>query len=139
MIVVELPAIGDAPPSINQMGARGHWRTFHAKKRQWQGMLGTALLAAGPQLEAALRSMSGPVRARGSIYFRLKRRRDEGNFRAMLEKSLGDALVDDPQAWPEGRWIPDDTPEHYRFEELDLMWVPELPTKAETRIRLEIG
>lgn len=137
-IAVQLEPIADAPPSINQVGSRGHWRSFHAKKRQWQGMLGTALIASGPELEAALRSTSGPVRATGAIYFRVKRRRDEGNFRAILEKSLGDALVGDPDAWPEGRWIPDDTPEHYRFERLDLMWVPELPFAAETRIRLEL-
>lgn len=46
-----------------------------------------------------------------SLRFPVKRRRDEGNFRALIEKALGDALQN-------GGWIPDDTPELYRFGEL---------------------
>lgn len=137
-VVVELEPIGDSPPSLNRTGSRGSWKSFHRKKKQWQGMLGTALLASGDKLADALRSTSGPVLATGTIAFRLNRRRDEGNFRVMLEKSLGDALVGDPQAWPEGLWIPDDTPEHYRFERLELVHEPDLGCDAETRIRLEM-
>ena len=42
------------------------------------------------------------------LRFPARRRRDSGNYRVMLEKALGDALV-------EGGWLPDDTPEHYEF------------------------
>jgi hypothetical protein len=60
------------------------------------------------------------VEAAASLRFTTKRRRDEGNFRATLEKALGDALVGDRAAWPEGRWIPDDTRDHFRFGDIDF-------------------
>ena len=57
---------------------------------------------------------SGVPRGQSSVYasaeltFPTKRRRDEGNYRTPLEKALGDVLVS-------GRWLTDDTPDHYRF------------------------
>lgn len=48
------------------------------------------------------------VHASASLRFAVRRRRDEGNYRTPLEKALGDALVN-------GGWLPDDTPEHFRF------------------------
>src|SRR5947207_1933958 len=48
------------------------------------------------------------VEASAVLTFPTRRRRDEGNYRALLEKALGDALV-------EGRWLVDDTPERFTF------------------------
>jgi hypothetical protein len=53
------------------------------------------------------------VTATATLHFKQRRRRDEGNFRTIIEKSLGDALVN-------GGWLSDDTPEHYRFGAVDL-------------------
>jgi len=53
------------------------------------------------------------VNARATLQFKQRRRRDEGNFRVILEKALGDALV-------EGGWLKDDTAEQYRFGGLEL-------------------
>lgn len=139
-VVIELPSIPGSPPSLNALGARGGGRAFHRKKRQWQGLIGTAILASElPVLLAGGRRASS-IEARGEIAFRTNRRRDEGNFRAMLEKSLGDALVDDPKAWPGGRWLADDDVDRFRFGRLELVVDPELPgiLKAETRLELEL-
>jgi hypothetical protein len=54
------------------------------------------------------------VRAKVTIRFKQRRRRDEGNFRVILEKALGDALV-------EGGWLPDDTSDLYRFGQVELL------------------
>jgi hypothetical protein len=35
----------DVPPSLNQSGARGHWRTFHKTKKAWQATIEVLLLA----------------------------------------------------------------------------------------------
>ena len=99
--------VSDTPPSLNRMGSRGHWRTVHGKKKAWQNDLGMLLLAAG--LPKGLRR----VEASAILRFRQQRRRDEGNFRAILEKALGDALVS-------GGWLTDDTPEHYSFGGLEF-------------------
>ncbi len=48
------------------------------------------------------------VTANALLRFPTRRRRDEGNFRWLLEKALGDALQN-------GGWLPDDTPEFYLF------------------------
>lgn len=53
------------------------------------------------------------ARAKATIRFKQRRRRDEGNFRVILEKALGDALV-------EGGWLEDDTSDYYRFGEVTL-------------------
>lgn len=44
----------------------------------------------------------------GELHFTQRRRRDEGNFRALIEKACGDAMV-------AGGWLADDTPERFRF------------------------
>lgn len=91
----------DTPPSLNGMGLRGsHWKVTAAKK-QWQQTLGLLLIES--RLPRALTS----VEASAVLRFPTRRRRDEGNFRWLLEKALGDALVP--------HWIPDDTPDRYRF------------------------
>lgn len=53
------------------------------------------------------------VRATALLIFPLERRRDEGNYRSVLEKALGDALTN-------GGWLVDDTPDHFTFGELEF-------------------
>lgn len=93
----------DTPPSFNSVGSRGGQQVFHRKKKEWQSIFETLLMSTG--FPRDWQEMTVVVR----LTFPEKRRRDEGNFRALLEKALGDALVN-------GRWIPDDTPEHFFFE-----------------------
>lgn len=100
------------PPSLNQIGARGNPRQFHRRKKGWQQLLEGELM-----LGTAQGAMPRPVAAvtvSGVLEFPTNRRRDEGNFRSLLEKALGDALKN-------GRWIEDDTPDHYLFDRLELV------------------
>lgn len=138
---ITLPAIPGSPPSLNALGARGGGPAFHRKKRQWQGLIGQAILASELPVLLAGGRQARSIEATAEILFKFNRRRDEGNFRAMLEKCLGDALVDDPKAWPGGRWLADDDADRFRFGRLELVVVPELPglAKAETRIALEVA
>lgn len=48
------------------------------------------------------------IEAWATLRFPTRGRRDEGNFRWMLEKALGDALTN-------GRWLADDSTEQFRF------------------------
>jgi hypothetical protein len=89
---------------MNKVGARGSWRLFKYHKDLWQNMLGMEMLV----MVTPKRKLLTPVVADALICFPVRRRRDEGNFRMLLEKSLGDALV-------AGDWIPDDEPDFYRF------------------------
>ena len=92
--------IGATPPSLNVVA--GHrWQWAKAKK-MWQNDL--ALLLMAERLPRGL----ARVEASAVLTFPTRRRRDEGNFRALIEKSLGDALV-------EGRWLADDTPDRFSF------------------------
>jgi hypothetical protein len=77
-------------------------------KQDWQRDCGTALL-----LDKVPRGLE-LVNASARLYFRQRRRRDEGNFRVILEKALGDALTG-------GGWLEDDTPEHYRFGAVECL------------------
>jgi hypothetical protein len=94
--------IGDTPPSLNVIAGRGSRFAFARAKRRWQTDLGLLLMA-----EALPRDLDR-VEASAVLSFPTRRRRDEGNFRALLEKALGDALV-------EGVWLPDDTPDRFSF------------------------
>jgi hypothetical protein len=94
----------DVPPSLNQSGARGHWRTFHKTKKAWQATIEVLLLADFGQPPRPF----DRCRVETKLMFPQSRRRDSGNFRALLEKATGDALVN-------GRWLTDDTPDRYQF------------------------
>ena len=85
----------DVPPSLNE---RGHWAAYQRHKKRWDKIF-TDLLVAEVLPELAR------VEATAKLWFPIARRRDEGNFRWLLEKSLGDAL--------QVRWLADDTPEFY--------------------------
>jgi hypothetical protein len=115
--------IPDVPPSINKL-AHAHWRKWWKQKKAWQATLEMYLMSMG-----ATRPLPSPVRVHGSLRFAVRRRRDEGNFRALLEKALGDALVN-------GGWIPDDTPEHFRFGKLSF---EEETGQPRTLLTLELG
>lgn len=94
--------IDSTPPSLNAIAGRGNRWAFSRAKRQWQSDLATLLM-----VRAVPRGLIR-VEASAVLTFPTRRRRDEGNFRVLLEKALGDALV-------EGGWLPDDTPEHFTF------------------------
>jgi hypothetical protein len=89
----------DCPPSLNRVHSR-HWSAFRKEKQRWQRIWAGVLL-----LEGLPRPLE-TVFANASMRFPVRRPRDEGNFRWMLEKALGDALV-------EGRWLVDDTQERF--------------------------
>jgi hypothetical protein len=90
------------PPSLNAIAGRGSRHAFSRAKRRWQADLATMLM-----VRAVPRGLSR-VEATALLTFPTRRRRDEGNFRVLLEKALGDALV-------EGAWLSDDVPEHLTF------------------------
>lgn len=95
----------DVPPSMNTNVGKGSWRPFHNAKKRWQGLFGMLLLK-----ERVPRGAT-KVKARAHLRFRVRRRRDEGNFRTILEKALGDALQTVGV-------ISDDTPAHFEFTEV---------------------
>jgi hypothetical protein len=90
------------PPSLNTNAIRSHWRGYHRHKKQWQAELEQLLMVA--QLPRHLQR----VEATAILRFPDRRRRDSGNFSALLDKALGDALVN-------GGWLVDDTPDQYRW------------------------
>jgi hypothetical protein len=106
-------SIPGTPPSLNAIGYRSHWAVGRKAKQEWEGWLSIALME--QKVPRGLRS----VTAKATIRFKQRRRRDEGNFRALLEKALGDVL--------QNGWIPDDTPEHYRFGAVELFAPVERP------------
>ena len=110
------------PRSINALGTRGSWKARHYAKKGLESELQTHLMVA-----AVPRNIQRVV-ASAQLRFPTRRRRDEGNFREPLEKALGDALVS-------GGWLPDDTPEHFRFERLEFV---SEPGSAYTRISLAV-
>lgn len=108
------------PPSLNVVGGRPHpgaWRRF---KTLWGDFFTEQLVAAQARGDLP-REQVDFVEAAGICRFNTERPRDEGNFRTPLEKALGDALVGQRTAWPEGRWLPDDTSQHYTFRGLAIV------------------
>lgn len=94
--------IADTPPSMNTY-SHAHWRKFHSIKKTWQAIFAEELMVLRREIGRA-----GSVHATASLRFPQRRRRDEGNYRAALEKALGDALV-------QGGFLVDDTPEYFTF------------------------
>jgi hypothetical protein len=91
------------PPTLNRIPGM-HWSQFKKVKQDWQREIEQELLVAQVPRGRAC------VLAGASIQFPsgATRRRDAGNFSVVPEKALGDALVN-------GGWLPDDTPEFFRF------------------------
>lgn len=105
----------DVPPSFNIVGNRGHWRQFHGIKKKWQSIFEIKLMATLPRKEFKRIVVSANLR------FQTRRRRDEGNYRAILEKAMGDALVN-------GGWLADDDAERYVFQHVIIDTDPGTPT-----------
>lgn len=101
---LEIPG---TPPSYN-VTAHAHWHKVRRVKQEWQQFCWAALM------EQKVPKGLGAVTATAILRFPQRRRRDEGNFRVIIEKALGDSLV-------LGGYIPDDTPEHYRFGSVELI------------------
>lgn len=111
-------SIPGTPPSYNTL-VHAHWRKNQRAKQDWQQRCEIVLMEARVPKGLTL------VTATALLHFKQYRRRDEGNFRVVLEKALGDALVN-------GGWLPDDTPDHYRFERLRF-------TESSTAPRTEVS
>jgi hypothetical protein len=99
--------IPGTPPSFNKVGLHSHWAVGRKAKQDWEQWLSIALME--QKVPRGLKR----VEATATLRFKQRRKRDEGNFRALLDKALGDVL----QA---GGWLADDTPDFYRFGELTL-------------------
>jgi len=93
--------IGGTPKSLNRVAKAKHWAVFQREKKTWEGNIFIALL------EAKVPKPLASVYAEASLQFKTARRRDEGNYRSVLEKALGDAL--------QLQWLDDDTPDQFRF------------------------
>lgn len=107
-------SIPGTPPSLNAVGYRSHWSVSRKHKMQWQGWCALALM------EQKLPRRLKRVEATATLRFKQRRRRDEGNHRVLIEKALGDALV-------EGGWLPDDTSDLYSFGQVELLAPCERP------------
>lgn len=98
----------DVVPSMNspKSGYKGsHWSTGHKLKQEWEGILHALLVQSRMP-----RNVYEYMEVSAVLTFPRALRRDADNYRMMLSKALGDVL--------KGRWIPDDTPEYFRFTEL---------------------
>jgi hypothetical protein len=103
------PSHYGAPPSLNVLGS-GDVFTFQRIKEEWTALLALRLEASG--LPRGL----GRVVAEGEATFPDPRRRDQGNFRVLLEKALGDVLVNGCEAEGiAGGWLKDDDWTRYEF------------------------
>jgi hypothetical protein len=113
------------PPSFNAVGLHSHWRKGHRWKQAWQRDLWVLLLAGG--LPKPLRH----VHVEASLRFPQKRQRDEGNFRVILEKACGDALV-------AGGWLSDDSAGRFSFGRVSFE--PERgPHRTRLVVRYQLG
>jgi hypothetical protein len=118
------------PPSLNQNGtsiSAGAGHRFRRAKKELENDLGMLFVS-------ARRRMPQPwpvdfLRVEATLRFPTRRRRDEGNYRALLEKSAGDA------AQYVGL-LEDDTPELFEFG--SLRFDPELGPRR-TILHLTIG
>lgn len=116
-------SLPETPPSFNQVGHSGNRWAWTQAKKYWQQMIEVALMASGmPRSQTSLH-------ATAVLTFPTRRRRDVGNFRTLLEKCLGDALVN-------GGWLDDDTPDQFEFGK--LIFDPETGP-ANTTLILEVG
>lgn len=75
-----------APPSLNVLGS-GDPMAFQAIKTRWTAIFAQALEASG--MPRGL----GRVVVEGEVTFPDRTRRDQGNYRVLIEKALGDTLV----------------------------------------------
>lgn len=102
MCVLRIPM---TPTSLNKVGQRGSWRVVHGEKKKLQEVIEKYLMMA--RLPKPLPHF---LRVECEMVFPTLARRDTGNFKGPLEKSLGDALVN-------GGWMTDDGPRWWEFKE----------------------
>lgn len=100
-----------APGSFNAFGSGANIHVWQGLKKQWMGVFRAGLEAAG------LPKGLGRVLAEGQVCFGTRQKRDQGNFRIVIEKALGDTLK-------EYGWLEDDDWERYEFGGLALEYVP---------------
>lgn len=93
------------PPSFNMGGSGSNRFTYQNTKHAWQSLFIELLT------EQRLPKPLGYVEVEGQMGFPDRTRRDQGNFRILVEKALGDALV-------EGGWLEDDSWDFYEFGRL---------------------
>lgn len=99
--------LNDLPPSFNKVGFTGNrWQLTRAVKRWKTDMATLCLLEHVPR---GLRRVEAAV----TLIFPQDRRRDAENYRVVLSKALGDALV-------EYGAIVDDTAEHFEITAFTL-------------------
>lgn len=110
--------IPGTPPSFNAVGLHSHWAVGRKAKQDWEQWIHFAILEQAVPRGLMPRGLKS-VTASAAIRFKQKRKRDEGNFRVILEKALGDVL--------QNGWISDDTPEYYRFGRVELIAPVEKP------------
>lgn len=99
------------PQSIRGFGSGANHFQYQTMKHKWQDRLSALLF------DAAVPTGLAHVLAEGQVCFPDRRRRDQGNYRFILEKALGDALT-------EGLWLPDDDWDHYEFGRLRYAYAP---------------
>lgn len=133
---LEIP--GRVPPSLNEVGGRPSAGAYRRFKALWGQLLTEQLLVAQAKGQIPAQQLDF-VEAAAVIRFAVERDRDEGNFRATLEKALGDALVGERSAWPEGRWLPDDTARHFRFDHVAFVVDPNKEPKTVVGIEWSKG
>lgn len=105
------------PPSLNALGD-GNRFAYRAMKTAWEERL--VSLIERTDLPRPL----ARVTVEGLLTVPDRTRRDQGNFRVILEKALGDALV-------LGGWLEDDDWSRYSFGGLEFRYV-----KGESGLRL---
>lgn len=120
MYELKLPG---TPPSLNTTKGQ-HWARAQKVKKEWEGMIYICLL------EEHVPKDISRVQATATLYFTTERRRDEGNYRPVLEKALGDAL--------QLGWLDDDTPDKFRFGDIDFVVNRQQPKSVRTVIRLDV-
>ncbi len=97
-----------APPSLNIFGS-GNQRIYQSWKTAWSDVLAEHL--SGTRLAKPLTS----VLVEGRVCFPTRVRRDQGNYRFLLEKALGDTLT-------AGGWLIDDDWSQYEFGNLAYVY-----------------
>ena len=100
-----------APTSFNAFGSGANQHAWQGQKKQWADIL------RGLLEESRLRKGVERVFVEGVVCFGDQTERDQGNFRIMIEKSLGDLLVEDG-------WLHGDDWSRYQFGNLALRYVP---------------
>lgn len=115
-----------APTSFQAATGSGNQFAYQAMKKAWQQLLAEQLDRSGLPRGLA------HVLAEGQCTFPDRHRRDQGNHRFMLEKALGDALVDGSPLPDrggrelgepvEGGWLADDSWEFYEFGGLSALY-----------------